>query len=65
MQVNEEPDIFVKSCSKCHNSMVLRKLQNQKLMIGCLGYPNCKEALFIPGFVTSLKLLDIPCNFCR
>lgn len=55
---------IVKKCSKCSNAMVLKRLQSQKLMIGCTGYPNCKDALFIPDFVTKLNIMDEICNNC-
>lgn len=69
VEVNENgrdsTEEIVRNCIKCGMPQVLRRLPNLKYIIGCVGFPTCKEALFLPDFIALAKKSDCKCERCR
>ncbi|CAH0579356.1 unnamed protein product [Chrysodeixis includens] len=53
-------------CPKCGTDMVVRhkKSNADELYIGCMSYPSCKNAVWLPSLVKSVKVLPETCSIC-
>ncbi|XP_073945480.1 DNA topoisomerase 3-alpha-like isoform X2 [Choristoneura fumiferana] len=53
-------------CPKCGSDMVVRQKKNNadEFYIGCLSYPNCKNAVWFPTIVKTLQVLNDTCTTC-
>ncbi|XP_028178062.1 DNA topoisomerase 3-alpha [Ostrinia furnacalis] len=56
----------VLKCPKCGTDMVVRQKKNnpEELYIGCLSYPQCKNAVWLPSIVKTLQVLPDSCPTC-
>lgn len=56
--------VTVLKCPKCGSDMVVRQKKNnpEELYIGCLSYPNCKNAVWLPSIVKTLQVLPDTCS---
>ncbi|KAJ1401236.1 Zinc finger, CCHC-type [Sesbania bispinosa] len=55
----------VRRCGLCQESdMVLRKNRDGNYMVGCLGFPQCRNAVWLPGSVSEAVVTTNTCNFC-
>ncbi|XP_057419211.1 DNA topoisomerase 3-alpha isoform X2 [Lotus japonicus] len=55
----------VRRCGLCQESdMVLKKNRDGNFMVGCLGFPQCRNAVWLPGSVSEAAVTTNPCNFC-
>ena len=63
-RVSNEPRPIVCQCPSCQKGMTLRELSNGSKVVGCTGYPACKESIFVPSFVEKCDLLLEPCPTC-
>ncbi|KAK7319115.1 hypothetical protein RJT34_03828 [Clitoria ternatea] len=55
----------VRRCGLCQESdMVLRKNRDGHFMVGCLGFPQCRNAVWLPGSVSEAVVTTNICNFC-
>lgn len=54
---------FVRHCLKCRLEMHLKQTRDMKKFIGCSGFPNCKETVWIPVVVTSITIAG-ECTRC-
>jgi ssDNA-binding Zn-finger/Zn-ribbon topoisomerase 1 len=53
----------VLKCPKCGSDMVLRQKKNiDEYYIGCLSYPTCKNAVWLPSIVKTLNVLPESCS---
>lgn len=71
-QVVEEPryeNIQIKSvlkCPKCGSDMILRNKKNDTgKFISCVGFPGCKNAVWLPQTVENVEVLDESCQQVR
>eukprot|EP00842_Homolaphlyctis_polyrhiza_P006873 jgi/Hompol1/775/HPOL_002573-RA len=53
-----EQGLFIRNCPKCRAPMTMKTLANGCTMIGCEGYPACRESVFLPEFVTAVVLSE-------
>ncbi|KAJ3093186.1 DNA topoisomerase 3-alpha [Quaeritorhiza haematococci] len=59
-------DIEVMKCPKCGRPMRLREIrQGQTKLIGCSGYPECKNAIFLPVWVLEVNATEEVCDQCN
>ncbi|XP_043282563.1 DNA topoisomerase 3-alpha isoform X2 [Venturia canescens] len=59
----EDPTVL--KCPRCGLNMVLKdRRQGTGKYIGCTGYPNCNNAIWLPQDVTVLEVLDEICGQC-
>ncbi|KAH7404160.1 hypothetical protein KP509_15G013100 [Ceratopteris richardii] len=55
----------VRNCSACNDAdMVLRKRPDGKFMVGCLNYPHCRNATWLPNALLEASVSDEICNRC-
>ncbi|KAH1126076.1 hypothetical protein GLYMA_06G155600v4 [Glycine max] len=55
----------VRRCGLCQESdMLLRKNRDGNFMVGCMGYPQCRNAVWLPGSVSEAVVTTNTCNFC-
>ncbi|KAM7273036.1 hypothetical protein ACFE04_027700 [Oxalis oulophora] len=55
----------VRRCGLCQVSdMVLRRNREGNFMVGCLGYPQCKNAVWLPGSLSEATVTTNICNSC-
>ncbi|KAK7353702.1 hypothetical protein VNO80_19153 [Phaseolus coccineus] len=55
----------VRRCGLCQESdMVLRKNRDGNFMVGCLGYPQCRNAVWLPGSLSEAVVTTNTCNIC-
>ncbi|XP_030024894.2 DNA topoisomerase 3-alpha [Manduca sexta] len=58
------PSVF--KCPKCGSEMCVRQKKNNadEFYIGCMLYPRCKNAVWLPSFVKSLEVMPQTCSQC-
>ncbi|XP_059315421.1 DNA topoisomerase 3-alpha [Lycium ferocissimum] len=55
----------VRRCGLCQESdMVLRQKPDGNFMVGCLGYPQCRNAVWLPGPVSEASVTENICTSC-
>ncbi|KAL3368606.1 hypothetical protein AABB24_009458 [Solanum stoloniferum] len=55
----------VRRCGLCLESdMVLRQKPDGNFMVGCLGYPQCRNVVWLPGSVSEASVTENTCNSC-
>ncbi|RAL51559.1 hypothetical protein DM860_011061 [Cuscuta australis] len=55
----------VRKCGLCRESdMVLRQKPDGKFMVGCLGYPQCRNAVWLPGCILEAVVTQNICSVC-
>ncbi|XP_031765150.2 DNA topoisomerase 3-alpha [Galleria mellonella] len=56
----------VLKCPKCGTDMVVRQKKNNadEYYIGCMSFPQCKNAVWLPTIVKSLQVLSETCSLC-
>ncbi|CAK9208461.1 unnamed protein product [Sphagnum troendelagicum] len=55
----------VRLCPTCQQShMVLRKKPDGKFMVGCAGYPNCRNVVWLPGPILEAAVTNLHCDSC-
>ncbi|GAV72584.1 Topoisom_bac domain-containing protein/zf-C4_Topoisom domain-containing protein/Toprim domain-containing protein/zf-GRF domain-containing protein, partial [Cephalotus follicularis] len=56
----------VRRCRLCQESdMVLRRNRDGNFMVGCLGYPQCRNAVWLPGSLSEAAVTANVCNLCN
>ncbi|XP_012081967.1 DNA topoisomerase 3-alpha isoform X2 [Jatropha curcas] len=56
---------IVRPCGLCQESnMVLKRNRDGNFMVGCLGYPQCRNAIWLPGPVLEATITTNICNNC-
>ncbi|XP_024937681.1 DNA topoisomerase 3-alpha isoform X2 [Cephus cinctus] len=60
-----EQTVNVLKCPKCNSDMILkpRREINGKY-IGCMNFPNCKNAIWFPASVEDVEILEETCTQC-
>ncbi|XP_051141098.1 DNA topoisomerase 3-alpha isoform X2 [Andrographis paniculata] len=64
---NEQHSIgdVVRKCGLCQESdMVLRKKPDGNFMVGCLGFPQCRNVFWLPGSVSEATVTTTICSTC-
>ncbi|KAF9599783.1 hypothetical protein IFM89_001729 [Coptis chinensis] len=52
-------------CGVCANfDMVLKKKPDGNFMVGCLGYPQCRNVVWLPGSISEATVTTQACNSC-
>ncbi|OMO56040.1 DNA topoisomerase, type IA [Corchorus olitorius] len=55
----------VRQCGLCQeSSMVLKKNRDGNFMVGCLGFPQCRNAIWLPGSVLEAAVTSNICSSC-
>ncbi|KAJ8769133.1 hypothetical protein K2173_000908 [Erythroxylum novogranatense] len=55
----------VRLCGLCQESnMVLKRSRDGNFMVGCLGFPQCRNAVWLPGAVLEATVTNNVCNSC-
>ncbi|KAI3451633.1 hypothetical protein Pfo_008298 [Paulownia fortunei] len=55
----------VRKCGLCQESdMVLRKKPDGNFMVGCLGFPQCRNVVWLPGSVSEAIVTTNMCSNC-
>ncbi|CAI9102586.1 OLC1v1000877C1 [Oldenlandia corymbosa var. corymbosa] len=55
----------VRKCDLCHNSdMVLKQKPDGNFMVGCLGYPLCRNVVWLPGSISQAVVTGNTCLTC-
>eukprot|EP01134_Creolimax_fragrantissima_P003790 CFRG3790T1 len=57
-------DTTIGKCKYCGLEMMLKKTAQDKYMVGCMGYPTCKHALWFEKVAFSIVPLDTHCKRC-
>ncbi|XP_064601607.1 DNA topoisomerase 3-alpha-like [Liolophura sinensis] len=56
----------VKPCPQCGQEMTLRSKKDGKgYYIGCMGYPDCRQAVWFPDFVLEASVENQTCIVCQ
>lgn len=56
---------IVRRCGLCQEAdMVLRRKPDGNFMVGCLGFPQCRNAVWLPGSISEATVTTILCNSC-
>lgn len=56
----------VRQCGLCQeSSMVLKKNRDGNFMVGCLGFPQCRNAIWLPGSVMEAVVTSNICSSCN
>ncbi|XP_053391111.1 DNA topoisomerase 3-alpha-like [Mercenaria mercenaria] len=62
---NIEVSSPVMKCPMCGSDMLLKpKKDNKGFYIGCMGYPNCRSAIWLPDGVLEASVSDSICSQC-
>ncbi|KAF6167122.1 hypothetical protein GIB67_029760 [Kingdonia uniflora] len=52
-------------CGICHESdMVLKRKPDGNFMVGCSGYPQCRNVVWLPGSISEATVTTQVCNSC-
>ncbi|XP_066994969.2 DNA topoisomerase 3-alpha, partial [Anabrus simplex] len=63
--LQEEVPPNVLKCPACGLDMVLRtRKENRGKYISCMGFPNCRNAVWLPGNVEDVQISDETCPEC-
>ncbi|KAM7513869.1 hypothetical protein LguiA_003452 [Lonicera macranthoides] len=55
----------VRRCGVCRESdMVLRRKPDGNFMVGCLGYPQCRNVVWLPGSIAEAAVTTNVCTTC-
>ncbi|XP_059656323.1 DNA topoisomerase 3-alpha [Cornus florida] len=55
----------IRRCGLCQESdMVLRRKPDGNFMVGCLGYPQCRNVVWLPGSLSEASVTTNVCNTC-
>ncbi|XP_071914410.1 DNA topoisomerase 3-alpha isoform X2 [Coffea arabica] len=55
----------VRKCSICHESdMVLKQKPDGHFMVGCLGFPQCRNVVWLPGSISQAAVTHDICGIC-
>ncbi|KAJ7948091.1 DNA topoisomerase [Quillaja saponaria] len=55
----------VRRCGLCQEEdMVLKRKPDGNFMVGCLGFPQCRNAIWLPGPVSEAAVTTNICNIC-
>jgi DNA topoisomerase III len=67
-QIRTERDrgVLIRSCRSCISSMYLKSIRTNETrkMVGCSGYPTCKECIWIPDVVSDISVSVLECPQC-
>uniref|UniRef100_H2Z239 DNA topoisomerase n=1 Tax=Ciona savignyi TaxID=51511 RepID=H2Z239_CIOSA len=55
----------VRPCPRCGKDMILKKKRDGGFMLSCTGYPNCRNALFLPSSVLDITVDSSVCPNCQ
>ncbi|KAJ0623453.1 putative DNA topoisomerase transcription factor interactor and regulator CCHC(Zn) family [Helianthus annuus] len=47
-----------------HAQQLVRKCDDGKFMIGCSGYPQCRNVIWLPGSISEAVVTTTVCNMC-
>ncbi|KAF8089502.1 hypothetical protein N665_0503s0003 [Sinapis alba] len=62
---NQTAGEVVRRCNLCHESdMALRKNQDGNFMVGCMSYPQCRNAVWLPGPTLEASVTTDICQSC-
>ncbi|CDY39837.1 BnaC02g42810D [Brassica napus] len=62
---NQTTGEVVRRCNLCNESdMALRKNQDGNFMVGCMGYPQCRNAVWLPGPTLEASVTTDICQSC-
>ncbi|KZC11859.1 PREDICTED: DNA topoisomerase 3-alpha [Dufourea novaeangliae] len=66
IQISNPPiEISIFKCPRCGSNMTLKdRRQAMGKYIGCMGYPECNNAVWFPQYVESVAVLDETCSQC-
>ncbi|KAK3211450.1 hypothetical protein Dsin_016156 [Dipteronia sinensis] len=57
---------IVRQCGNClESNMVLRKNRDGNFMVGCMAFPQCRNAVWLPGSVSEAIVTSNICNSCN
>ncbi|KAL2941854.1 DNA topoisomerase 3-alpha [Bienertia sinuspersici] len=55
----------VRRCGLCRQAdMVLKRKPDGKFMVGCLGFPQCRNVVWLPGSISEAAVTSNTCNVC-
>ncbi|KAI8028818.1 DNA topoisomerase 3-alpha [Camellia lanceoleosa] len=55
----------VRRCGVCQESdMVLKRKPDGNFMVGCLGYPQCRNVVWLPGSIAEATVTTNVCSVC-
>ncbi|XAR73131.1 DNA topoisomerase [Bertholletia excelsa] len=55
----------VRQCGVCHESdMVLKRKPDGNFMVGCLGFPQCRNVVWLPGSIAEAAVTSNICSSC-
>ncbi|KAK9110282.1 hypothetical protein Sjap_018342 [Stephania japonica] len=56
---------IVRLCGACSESnMLLRRKPDGSFMVGCSGYPQCRNVVWLPGSISEAAVTPQACNSC-
>ncbi|OVA03617.1 DNA topoisomerase [Macleaya cordata] len=56
----------VRQCAVCQESdMVLKRKPDGNFMVGCLGYPQCRNVVWLPASISEATVTTQVCNSCN
>lgn len=63
--VTPSEDITILKCPKCGSNMVLKdRRQGAGKYIGCMGFPACNNAIWLPQSIEDVTVLEETCTEC-
>ncbi|KAJ1298658.1 hypothetical protein BS78_01G470500 [Paspalum vaginatum] len=61
----QNPVEVVRPCGACNESeMVLKQRPTGEYMVGCRSYPNCRNVVWLPGFLSEATVTNQVCPIC-
>ncbi|KAM9098574.1 DNA topoisomerase 3-alpha [Sarcophilus harrisii] len=55
----------IRKCPQCNKDMVLKRKKNGGFYISCMGYPDCRKAIWFPDSVLEVSKDESVCPVCK
>ncbi|XP_036596629.1 DNA topoisomerase 3-alpha [Trichosurus vulpecula] len=55
----------IKKCPQCNKDMVLKRKKNGGFYLSCMGYPDCRKAIWFPDSVLEASKDESVCPVCK
>ncbi|XP_006901251.1 PREDICTED: DNA topoisomerase 3-alpha [Elephantulus edwardii] len=55
----------IRKCPQCNKDMVLKARKNGRFFLSCVGFPECRSAMWFPDFVLEASRDESVCPVCQ
>ncbi|CAK8696344.1 unnamed protein product [Clavelina lepadiformis] len=60
-----EVSTSLRPCPSCGKDMIIKRKKDDGFMVSCMGFPQCRNAAFLPKSVISINVDESVCGVCQ